>query len=266
MWVEYINSRHRVFTQKKAYKTLLLSTSPPVYYSVITLAVATIQSRHWQRLQVHHKTSSLYCSQSQIAKSLWGFNDRGIGIQFPTGTRNLFYEVPDWFRCTPSLTLNGFGTALPGVNSARSLKLTICLHPVQNIRTGRTMLPLSPCLRGARYIKVHQGTSSTGPTFFFWFGRNISKSEYQFRHVCPSVCPHGTSGLLRDESLWNLKICRKCVQNIQVELKLDKSAGCFTWTFTCAFTWIFTCAFTWAFKIFWRITVTIRNVWDKNRR
>jgi hypothetical protein len=49
--------------------------------------------------------------------------------------------------------------------------------------------------------------------YFFWRVRNISKRD--LRHVCPSVCPHGTTRLPLDGISWNLifeyflKICRE---------------------------------------------------------
>ena len=45
--------------------------------------------------------------------------------------------------------------------------------------------------------------------------RTIAKSGYQFRHVCMSVCPHGTTRFPSDVFSWNLifecfsKICRE---------------------------------------------------------
>jgi len=63
--------------------------------------------------------------------------------------------------------------------------------------------------------------------------RNITKSDYQLRHVCPSICPsilpHGTTRLPIDGFSWNsvLEDFRKSVEKIQVSLKWTKIKG--TW-------------------------------------
>jgi hypothetical protein len=62
---------------------------------------------------------------------------------------------------------------------------------------------------------------------FFRRVRKITKSDYYLRHVCPSVCPHATTG-----SYWTdfheilyLSVLRKSVEKIQVSLKPDKITG-----------------------------------------
>jgi len=59
----------------------------------------------------------------------------------------------------------------------------------------------------------------------------LAKSDRQRRHVClsvrPSVCPHGTMRLLREESSWNLIYFSKmCPENSSV----IKISGYFTWS------------------------------------
>jgi len=59
--------------------------------------------------------------------------------------------------------------------------------------------------------------------------RKITKSDYQLRHVCPSILPHGTTRLPIDGFSWNsvLEDFRKSVEKIQVSLKWTKIKG--TW-------------------------------------
>jgi hypothetical protein len=65
--------------------------------------------------------------------------------------------------------------------------------------------------------------------------RKIVKSDYEFHHVCLSVCPsvhvHGTTWLPMDRFSWNLvmSIFPKSVQRIQVSLKYDNNNRYFTW-------------------------------------
>ena len=60
--------------------------------------------------------------------------------------------------------------------------------------------------------------------------RKIAKSDYELRHVRPSVRIEQLGSHWTDlHETWYLNISRNSVEKIQVSLKSDKSKGYFTW-------------------------------------
>jgi hypothetical protein len=80
-----------------------------------------------------------------------------------------------------------------------------------------------------RDARSHGGrwTLSSYQEFFLRRVRRIAKSNYQLRHVCPSVRMEQLASNWMDlHEIWYLGIFRKSVEKIQVSLKSHKN---FTW-------------------------------------
>ena len=77
---------------------------------------------------------------------------------------------------------------------------------------------------------IGQGTSLNSAVFRRV--RKFAKSDYQLRHVCSSVCPHGKLGspFTDFNSILYLSTFRKYVEKIQGRLKSEKNNGYFTRT------------------------------------
>ena len=64
--------------------------------------------------------------------------------------------------------------------------------------------------------------------------RKIAKSDYQLRHVCPSISLSAWNNSAATGRIFVyfqfLNIFRKSVEKIRVSLKSDKNNRCFTWT------------------------------------
>ena len=87
----------------------------------------------------------------------------------------------------PRTGLHGLGRSRPHRGSIAGPSKSIVLYETY-IRRDTSVIAVSVCLR--RFVSWPSNWTRVS---FLRRVRKTATSYYQLRHVCPSVCPHGTS-------------------------------------------------------------------------